>query len=240
MSGHSKWATIKRAKGATDAKRGALFTRLGREIAVSAREGGGNPETNFRLRLAIDKAKGANMPKDNVERAIARATGVGGEGVILEELYYEGYLPCKVPVMIKVVTDNRNRTAADVRKTLTRSGGMMGEGGSVGWQFKRMSYFVIERKEGVDPDKVFEAALEGGAEDVKTGDAVIEVFADADQFRFVRDALQAANIKVSEAELAMIPNTQTELHEQDAEKVLNAVEALEELDDVQTVYHNMA
>ncbi len=240
MSGHSKWATIKRAKGATDAKRGALFTRLGREIAISAREGGGNPETNFRLRLAIDKAKDANMPKDNIERAIARATGVGGDGVVLEELFYEGYLPQKVPAMIKVVTDNRNRTVADVRKTITRSGGSLGEGGSVGWQFNRMGYFVVERAASIDPDKVFEAALEGGAEDVKIGDAVIEIFSHVEQFRTVRDALQAANIPVAEAEVAMIPNTHTELDEEAAEKVLNAIEALEELDDVQTVYHNLS
>ncbi|MBX7215216.1 MAG: YebC/PmpR family DNA-binding transcriptional regulator [Thermoflexales bacterium] len=240
MSGHSKWATIKRAKGAADAKRGALFTRLGREIAIAAREGGGNPESNFRLRLAIDKAKGANMPKDNIERAIARATGAGGEGIQLEELFYEGYLPQKVPAMIKVVTDNRNRTVAEVRKTITRAGGSLGEAGSVGWQFNRMGYFVIERAEGIDPDKVFEAALEGGAEDVKTGDEVIEVFTSVDQFRAVRDALQEAKIAVAEAELAMIPNTKTELDEEGAEKVLNAIEALEELDDVQTVYHNMS
>lgn len=148
MSGHSKWATIKRAKAANDAKRGALFTRLGREIMVAAREGGPNPEANFRLRLAIDRARAANMPKENIERAIARATGQGGEAEAFEEIIYEVYLPHKVPAMIQVLTDNRNRTVAEVRRVITRAGGQM-DGAAVAWQFQRKGVIVVERKAGL-------------------------------------------------------------------------------------------
>jgi YebC/PmpR family DNA-binding regulatory protein len=240
MSGHSKWATIKRAKAATDAKRGQAFTRYAREIFQAAREGGGNPEFNFRLRLAIDKAKAGNMPKDNIERAISRATGQGMDGVRFEELMYEGYGPNKVAFMIAVLTDNRNRTAADVRKVLSKTGGQMGESGAVGWQFNRKGYIVIERKDGIDPDAVFEAALEAGAEDILTGDEEIEVFTDVDSFKAVRNALEEKKYELDTAEISYIPNTKVELSEDDAEKVLGAAEQLEELDDVQQVYHNLA
>jgi YebC/PmpR family DNA-binding regulatory protein len=239
MSGHSKWATIKRAKAATDAKRGAAFTKLLREIASAAREGGGSPDTNFRLRLAIDKARAANMPKDNIERTIDRVTGKGGEGESFEELIYEGYGPSKVPFMIKVMTDNRNRTASDVRRVLTKVGGIMGESGTVGWQFDRKGYIVVER-ENTDFDVVFEAALDAGAEDIKDGAEHIEVITEVENLRPVREALIAKKINVTNAEISYLPNTSTELGEEDMEKVAAAIEALEELDDVQQVYTNLA
>jgi YebC/PmpR family DNA-binding regulatory protein len=174
MSGHSHWATIKRKKGASDAKRGQVYTRLTREIAMAVREGGGGDvDGNFRLRLAVEKARGQNMPKDNIERAIKRASGEGKDGVVYEQIFYEGYAPHGVAVMIECVTENRNRTVAELRHALSRSGGTLGEGGSVGWQFTRKSYFVIDSK-GKDFDRIFELAVEGGADDVTEGDGEIE------------------------------------------------------------------
>lgn len=239
MSGHSKWATIKRAKGTTDAKRGAAFTRLTREIAQSAKEGGGNPDTNFRLRLAVEKARAANMPKDNIERAINRATGVGDDAASFEELMYEGYGPAKVPFMIKVLTDNRNRTVADVRKTLQKAGGQLGEGGSVGWQFARKGYITVEKKAAGDFDAIFELALEAGAEDIKDGEDQIEVITEVEALRPVREALVAKKYHITNAEISYLPSTSAELGDHDIERVANAVDALEELDDVQQVYTNM-
>ena len=239
MSGHSKWATIRRAKGATDAKRGALFTRLGREVMVAAKEGGGNPESNIRLRLAIEKARAGNMPKDNIQRAIDRATGTGADGVVYEEITYESYLPHKVPALIRVMTDNKNRTAADVRKILTRSGGILGEGASVAWQFDRKGYIVIERTDKIDPDTVFEVAAEAGADDIQTSDEVVEIYTTVDSFRPVRDALAAKGYTLASAEVSMIPSTQSSLNKEETEKVLEIIDALEEMDDVQDVYHNL-
>ncbi len=239
MSGHSKWATIKRAKGANDAKRGALFTRLLREITVAAREGGGDQESNFRLRLAVDKARAANMPKENVERAIARATGQGDGAVNYEELMYEGYGPHKVPLMIKVLTDNRNRTVAEIRRMLQRSGGQLGEGSSVAWQFNRKGYIVLERTDKVNSDDVFEVAVESGAEDVVTGDDTIEIYTDIDSFRGVREALLKKGYQLATAELSMVPTTQTQLSPEDTRQVLGVIETLEDLDDVQQVYSNL-
>jgi YebC/PmpR family DNA-binding regulatory protein len=239
MSGHSKWATIKRAKGANDAKRGALFTRLLREITVAAREGGGDQESNFRLRLAVDKARAANMPKENIERAINRATGQGGEAVNFEELMYEGYGPHKVPLMVKVLTDNRNRTVAEVRRMLQRAGGQLGEGSSVAWQFNRKGYLVLERNDKVNPDEVFEVAVEAGAEDIVTGTDSIEIFTDVDSFRAVREALLKKGWHPVTAEISMIPTTQSQLSPEDTKQVMGVIEALEELDDVQQVYSNL-
>lgn len=239
MSGHSKWATIKRQKGANDAKRGAMFTRLLREITVSAREGGGDIESNFRLRLAIDKARAANMPKDNVERAIARATGQGGDGAVFEDIMYEGYGPHKVPLMIKVLTDNRNRTVAEVRKLLQRSGGNLGEAGSVGWQFNRKGYIVIERNDQINPDTVFEVAAEAGADDVVTGGDVIEIYTDVENFRAVRDSIHGKGWNMATCELSMIPTTQSDLSPEHTRQVMHVIENLEELDDVQQVYSNL-
>jgi YebC/PmpR family DNA-binding regulatory protein len=239
MSGHSKWATIKRAKGAADAKRGALFTRLLREITVAAREGGGDTESNFRLRLAVDKARAANMPKENIERAIARATGQGADTVTYEELMYEGYGPHKVPLLIKVLTDNRNRTVAEIRRSLTRAGGQLGEGSAVAWQFNRKGYLVLERNDKINPDDVFEVAVEAGAEDIVTGSDTIEIYTDVDDFRAVREALIKKGWNPATAEISMIPTTQSQLSPEDTKQVLGVIEALEDLDDVQQVYSNL-
>ena len=236
MSGHSKWATIKRAKGATDAKRGAMFTRLTREIISAAREGGGSPDSNIRLRMAIDKAKQGNMPKDNIERAIARATGQGVDASTFEEKTYEVYLPHKVPAMIQVLTDNSNRTVADVRKLITRSGGQF-EGAAVAWQFDRKGVIVIEKTPKVNSDEVFEIALEAGADDIQDGDEAIEITTAPDSFRAVRDALHHKKYEMASAEIAMLPNSTVTLDGEKAEQVQNVIDQLEEMDDVQQVHH---
>jgi len=239
MSGHSKWSTIKRKKAAEDAKRGKIFTRLARVITLAAREGGGDPEANVRLRLAIERAKAANMPKDNIERAIKRGTGEDKESGNFEEIYYEGYAPHGVALMIYCVTDNRNRTVSDVRHILSRYGGSMGEGGSVAWQFERMAYFAIPA-EGQDPDAIFELAVEGGADDVKFDDDLIEIFGPVDSFKTIGDQLRQAGIQPDEAGLKMIPKQEMELSPDQTIQVLKVIEALEELDDVQEVYSNLS
>ncbi len=238
MSGHSKWSTIKRKKGAMDAKRGKIFTRLAREITVAAREGGGDPEINFRLRLAIDKAKSENMPKENIERAIKRGTGESKEGADLEEIMYEGYAPHGVALMIEVVTDNRNRAVADVRHVLSRYGGSLGEGGSVAWQFNRTAYFALSA-EGMDFDEVFMAAVDGGAEDVTEDGETIEIFAPVEAFKSISDQLQAIGVQPQEAGLRMIPSHEVSLGPEETLKVMRVIEALEDLDDVQNVYSNL-
>ncbi len=238
MSGHSKWSTIKRKKGATDAKRGQMFTRLAREIAIAAREGGGDPDTNFRLRLAMDRAKAGNMPKDNVARAIARGTGESKDGSVIEEVFYEGYAPHGIAMMIECVTDNRNRAVADVRHVLNRFGGNMGESGSVAWQFTRGSYFAFSPG-GLDQDEIFELAVESGADDVIFDDDLIEIIGPVEAFKTVSDQLQSAGIQTDEAGLRMMPNQELELATDDTIKVLRVIDALEDLDDVQNVYSNM-
>lgn len=238
MSGHSKWATIKRKKGAADAKRGQIFTRLTREIVMAAREGGGDAESNFRLRLAIEKARGANMPKDNIERAINRGTGEGKDGEVFEEIFYEGYAQHGVALMIQCVTENRNRTVAEVRHVITRAGGNLGEAGSVAWQFKRVAYFAVP-EEGNDFDRIFELAVDGGADDVTQDEGVIEIIGHVESFKTLSDKLRAANIHPDEAELRMIPNQAVDLGVEETLQVLRTIEALEELDDVQNVFSTM-
>ncbi len=238
MSGHSKWSTIKRKKAAEDAKRGKIFTRLAREITLAAREGGGDPEANVRLRLAIERAKAANMPKDNIERAIKRGTGEDKEGGNFEEIYYEGYAPHGVALMIYCVTDNRNRTVSDVRHILNRHGGSLGEGGSVAWQFKRMAYFAIPAA-GQDPDAIFELAVEGGADDVNFEEEIIEIYGPVESFKTIGDQLRAAGIQAEEAGIKMIPTQEMELPADQAVQVMKVIEALEDLDDVQEVYSNL-
>ena len=237
MSGHSKWATIKRKKGAADAKRGQVFTRLTREIVMAAREGGGDPDSNFRLRLAVDKAKAQSMPKDNIDRAIKRAIGEGKEGEQFEEVFYEGYAPNGVAVIIECVTENRNRTVSEVRHLLTRYGGNLGELGSVAWQFKRAAVFSFPISKGFD--KIFELAVEGGADDVTQDEEEIEVIAPVESFKSLSDRFRAANILPEEAGLRSIPNQEMELSVEDTVQVLRALESLEELDDVQNVYSNL-
>jgi YebC/PmpR family DNA-binding regulatory protein len=238
MSGHSKWSTIKHKKAATDAKRGKLFTRLAREITIAAREGGGDPTINFRLRLVVDKAKTANMPKDNIERAIKRGTGEL-KGEELAEVTYEGYAPNGVALLVQVLTDNRNRTVADIRRILTRQGGALADAGAVAWQFDRKGYIGIT-PDGADEDAIFEVTVEAGAEDVVFGDDLIEVYAELEHFQGVRQALEDAGIHFETAELAMIPKTTMQLSEKETLQVMGIIDALEELDDVQQVYSNLA
>jgi YebC/PmpR family DNA-binding regulatory protein len=237
MSGHSKWSTIKHKKAATDAKRGKLFTRLAREITIAAGEGGSDTEVNFGLRLAVDKARSANMPKENIERAIKRGTGeLKGED--LAEVVYEGYAPHGVALLVHVLTDNKNRSVADIRRVLTRQGGSLAEAGAVAWQFDRKGYIAIA-PDGTDEDTVFEIAVEAGAEDVVFGDDMIEVYAELEHFQAVRQALEKAGIQFETAELAMIPKTTMQLEEKQTLQVMSIIDALEELDDTQQVYSNL-
>jgi YebC/PmpR family DNA-binding regulatory protein len=238
MSGHSKWSTIKRKKAAEDAKRGKLFTKLGREIAVAAREGGPDPEVNIQLRLAVDKAKVANMPKDNIERAIRRGAGLEKDAEEYEEIVYEGYGPQGVAYLVHVLTDNRNRAVADIRRDFTRHGGSLGESGCVAWQFDTKGYITIEADK-VDPDTVFEIAVEAGADDVVFGDDLIEVFTAPADLHAVRTALAEHKIPTNSAELSQIPKTTRSLNEKAVLSNMNLIDALEELDDVQQVYSNL-
>lgn len=238
MSGHSKWATIKRKKGAADAKRGQVFTRLTREIVMAAREGGGDPDTNFRLRLAIDKARASNMPKENIERGIKRGTGESKEGSTFEEVFYEGYAPNGVALMIECVTENRNRTVAEIRHILTRSGGSMGEVGSVGWQFKRCAYFAVPGKD-KDYERIFEMAVVAGADDVEYDDGTIEITGPVEVFKTLTDSLRQLGYTPEEGGLRMIPNSEIELDVEPTLQVLRCLDSIEELDDVQNVYHNL-
>lgn len=238
MSGHSKWSTIKRKKAANDARRGNVFTRLAREITLAAREGGGDPESNFGLRLAIDRARASNMPKENIERAVRRGTGEDKEGAAIEQILYEGYAPHGVALMIEVVTDNRKRAVAEVRHILTRMGGNLAEAGSVAWQFRRAAYFSFPAA-GHDTERTFELAVEAGADDVQIGTDDIEIFAPVEAFKQISDRLHEAGIHPQEAALKMMPTSTLELKPEDALQVMRLVEALEELDDVQEVFTNL-
>ncbi len=239
MSGHSHWATIRRKKGAADAKRGQVFTRLAREIVIAAREGGGDPDSNVRLALAIDRARAQNMPKDNIERAIKRGTGDSKDGNALEEVVYEGYAPHGVAVLISVVTDNRNRTVAELRHILSRSGGNMAEAGSVSWQFKRVSYFAFDLGNN-NQDEIFELAVEAGADDVTFDESWVEIVGPVEAFKEISTALRLKHIVPEEAELRFIPNMETELGDEQTIQAYKVIENLEELDDVQSVYSTLA
>jgi YebC/PmpR family DNA-binding regulatory protein len=240
MSGHSHWATIKRKKGASDAKRGQVYTRLAREILMAVRAGGGSGDvdSNFRLRLAVDKARGSNMPKDSIERAIKRASGEAKDGMVVEEIFYEGYGPHGVAIMVECLTENRNRTVSELRHALTRSGGNLGEAGSVAWQFKRVSYFAFPVA-GKDFDKVFEVAVDGGADDVTSDGETIEIVAPVEAFKILIDKLHAAGMQPEEAGLKMLPTQEVELPVDDTLQVMRAIEGVEDLDDVQNVYSNL-
>lgn len=239
MSGHSHWATIRRKKGAADAKRGQIFTRLAREIVIAAREGGGDPDTNIRLAYAMDRARAQNMPKENIERAIKRGTGESKEGNSFEEVYYEGYAQHGVALMISVVTDNRNRAVAEIRHILNRIGGSMAEAGSVAWQFKRISYFSfpLEKR---NQDDIFELAVEAGADDVIFDDGTVEILGPVEAFKAISDRLVKFHIHPEEAELRYVANNEIDLAPDESLQVLKAIESLEELDDVQNVYSSLA
>jgi YebC/PmpR family DNA-binding regulatory protein len=236
MSGHSKWATIKRAKGATDAKRGALFTKLSREIIQAAKQGGGDPGMNFKLRLAVQRAKAANMPNDNIERAIAKATG-GGSDENLEEIIYEGYGPGGTALLLSVLTDNRNRTVAEIRHQFSRAGGNLGENGSVAWQFEPKGLITVPVN-GSDPEELALQAIDAGAEDVEVQGDVVEVKTEPSSLEDVRKALESAGMEVENADFAMVPKVTVELDERIQHQALRLIEALEDLEDVQRVYSN--
>ena len=236
MAGHSKWANIKHKKARQDAKRGKIYTKLIREITVAARLGGGDPADNPRLRLVVDKALGANMPKDTMERAIARGAG-GQDESNVEELTYEGYGPGGVAILVEAMTDNRNRTVAEVRHAFSKHGGNLGTDGSVAYLFNRRG--VVSFAPGADEDHVMEAALEAGAEDIDIEeDQSISVITPWEQLSDVVDALTAAGVAPDDAEVSMVPTTYAACEEEQAEQVLRLIDALEELDDVQNVYSN--
>jgi YebC/PmpR family DNA-binding regulatory protein len=236
MSGHSKWSQIKRDKGANDVKRGAVFTKMGREIAIAARAGGGDPDGNFRLRLAIEKARAVNMPADTIKRAIERATGAG-DGEQFEEIVYEGYGPGGVAVLVEAQTDNRNRTAAEVRSIFAKAGGQLAGSGAVAWQFEPRGVITIART-GIDPDEVALMAIDAGAEDVDAEGDPIEVFTAAGDLEGVRRAFESAGVALESAESAMIAKQTVELDAGKARQALRLVELLEDLDDVQRVTAN--
>ena len=236
MSGHSKWSTIKHKKGAADAKRGKIFTKLIKEITVAARMGGGDPDANPRLRSAIAAAKSQNMPKDNLERAIKKGTGEL-EGVEYEELTYEGYGPGGVAVLVECLTDNKNRTIADVRYIFSKAGGNIGTDGCVAWMFDKKGLISVD-KSVTDEDTLMEVALEAGAEDVKDEGDCFEVITEPNDFDTVKEAVEAANIEYQMAEVTMIPQTETELEGKEAEQMVKFMEALEDCDDIQNFHTN--
>ncbi len=236
MSGHSKWATIKRKKAAADAKRGNMFTRLIKEITIAARQGGGDPAGNPRLRLAIDNAKGANMPADNIDRAIKKATGEL-EGVTYTEITYEGYAPAGVAVLVECATDNKNRTVAEIRHHFTKNNGNMGESGSVLWMFDRKGVITIH-KEGKTEDDVMEIILEAGADDLQTEEDFFIVTTAIESFEPVRKAVAEKGFKVENASLQWVAKNLIAVSGEEAEKVSKLIEAIEECDDVQNVYSN--
>jgi YebC/PmpR family DNA-binding regulatory protein len=236
MSGHSKWATIRRKKGAADAKRGQLFTKLGREIVIAAREGG-DPATNFKLRLAVDKAKAASMPKDNIQRAIRRGTGIE-KGEELEGVNYEGYGPSGVALLVQVLTDNRNRAVSEVRRAFSRHGGSLGETGCVAWLFEPKGYITISPDD-YDPEELALIAIDAGADDITIASDLVEVYTRAHDFQSVKEVLESNGITLNSAEISMIPKSLMELDEKDTIKAMILIDALEELEDVQQVSSNL-
>ena len=238
MSGHSKWSSIKHKKGAADAKRGQLFTKLSKAIIVAAKEGGPDPGANLSLQNAIEKARSYSMPKDNIERAIARGAGTDADGASYETVIYEGYGPDGVAVLVEALTDNRNRTASDVRHTFAKNGGNLGTSGAVAWLFERRGIVLVDA-EAVDEDELVLAAAEGGADDVERDGSTFVVSSAPESLAAVREAVQAAGIEIQSAELTMIPRTTVEVAEEvSARKLIRLIEALEDNDDVQEVSAN--
>ncbi|MGQ9493683.1 MAG: YebC/PmpR family DNA-binding transcriptional regulator [Anaerolineae bacterium] len=237
MSGHSHWATIKRTKGVADARRGQLFTKLGREIEIAARDGGGDPASNFRLRLAIDKARQAAMPKENIERAILRGTGqLKGEAI--EAIQYEGYGPQGIAMIVEVLTNNRNRAVSEVRRVFSRHGGNLGATGSVAWMFERKGYISIVPDDG-NAEELALVAIDAGAEDVKVDKDLVEVFTKAEDLQKVKEKLEQQKISFTSAQLSWVPKTLARIDEKATMQNMRLIEALEELDDVQQVYSNL-
>jgi len=236
MSGHSKWHSIKHKKGAADAKRGKIFTRLIREITVAARDGGGDPDMNPRLRKAVADGKAANMPNDNIDRAIKRGTGEL-EGVSYDEITYEAYGPGGVAILIETMTDNRNRTVAELRHLLSKNNGNLGEAGSVSWMFDRKGYFVVG-KDQKSEEELFEISIEAGAEDLQDDDENFEIYTDQESFEGVKAALGDAGVETQVSEVSMIPQNYVKLEGDDAQQMLKLYDAIDDHDDVQNVYSN--
>ncbi len=236
MSGHNKWASIKHKKAATDSKRGKVFTKIIREIVVSAKESGGNPENNARLRKAISDAREANMPQDNIKKAIQRGTGEI-PGVMYEEITYEGYGPAGVALIVETTTDNKNRTSAEIRKIFSKHSGNMGESGCVGWMFSRKGYITIN-KNASDEDTVMTLALDSGADDFSVEDEVYEIYTKPEDLENVKNALSAKNIEIATSEISMLPQTYVKLTGDDAQHMLKLMDELEEYDDVKNVFSN--
>jgi len=236
MSGHSKWHSIKHKKGAIDAKRGRMFTKLIKEITIAARTGGGDPEGNPRLRKAILDAKGVNMPADNIKRAIQKGTGEL-EGGQIEEIMYEGYAPGGVAMLVNVVTDNRNRTVSEIRHVFSKNGGNMGESGSVSWMFHKKGYIGIEKSKG-DEDTLMSLAIDAGADDFESDESIYEIYTSPEAFEDVLNAIKKKGIETMTAEISMIPQTYVKVEGKTAQQVVKLMEALDEHDDVQHVYAN--
>ena len=237
MSGHSKWSSIKHQKGVTDARRGQLFTKLTREIIVAVRQGGSSPDANYRLRLAMQKARGNNMPLDNIEKAIKRGSGTL-EGVTLVEMVLEGYGPSGVAILVQALSDNRNRTLQDVRNTFSRSGGSLGESGCVAWLFDSKGLITVETND-LDAEELALQAIDAGAEDVNIDNDPIEIYTKPEELEMVRTALEQKNLPIASAELSMTPKTMAELEEKAALQTLKLLDKLEGLDDVQHVFSNI-
>lgn len=237
MSGHSKWSTIKHKKGAADAKRGKIFTKIIKEITLAARLGGGDPEGNPRLRQAIVAAKAENMPKDNIEKAIKKGSGELGDGTVYEETVYEGYGPGGVAVLVEVMTDNKNRTVSEIRHIFTKHGGNLGENGCVSWMFDKKGTIIFSKDE-VDEDELMEIVLEAGGDDVADEESEYEVITDPGSFESVKSAIDNAGLKYILAEISMVPQTTVKLDEQKAAQMLKLMEKMEDNDDVQNVYAN--
>jgi YebC/PmpR family DNA-binding regulatory protein len=238
MSGHSKWATIKRKKEATDAKRSNMYAKLLRAVEVAAREGGGNVEGNMTLASAVEKAKSFSVPNDNIERAIKRGSGADAAGARYEELFYEGYAPGGVALLIEALTDNRNRTGQEVRHAFTRNNGNMGDQGSTAWMFARKGVIVVEKAQAPAEERLLELTLESGAEDLRDSESSWEISTAPGDFKSVSRALEAAGVPVFSAEITMVPQTTVPVEGGEARAVLGLIEALEDLDDVQAVYAN--
>ncbi|MEC9492109.1 YebC/PmpR family DNA-binding transcriptional regulator [Flexistipes sp.] len=236
MAGHSKWANIKHRKAAQDAKKGKVFTKVAKEITVAAKLGGGDPEMNPRLRMALDKAKAVNLPKDNVDRAIKKGTGEGNEANF-EDVMYEGYGPEGVAILVQALTDNKNRTVSEVRSTMAKKNGNMGEAGCVSWIFEKKGVISIPLNN-VGEDQIMSLAIDAGAEDVETGDDSYEIICDPADYEDVKKTIESENISYEYAEVTMRPKTTIEVKGDNAKKVINLIEALEDLDDVQEVYAN--
>ncbi|MEQ2130003.1 YebC/PmpR family DNA-binding transcriptional regulator [Caldanaerobacter subterraneus] len=238
MAGHSKWANIKHKKEKMDAKKGRIFTKLTKDIIKAAKEGGGDPETNSKLKLAIERAKAFNLPSENIQRAIKKGTGELG-GAKLEEVIYEGYGPAGTAIIVEALTDNKNRTAGEIRHIFDRNGGTLGAAGSVTWMFDKVGVIVVEKTDSINEEDLMMVAIEAGAEDFSADEGEFEIITDPSNFQEVREAIEKAGYKISEAEITMLPKNTIKLSPEDYEKFEKLIDKLEDNDDVQNVYHNV-